>query len=368
MHYAKALVALEEYRLTANALAMAAADNKQHLFHRIKRIMEMKTKNINYTQKLLAVLIIAVGLVSIAWLNPSGAKAESKAPAAKKALLPVSIAPAIVANPIHSSIYTTDTVPAKEQKEKAEKRDAEKREAEDINNEEAARIGMEAASKAMENIDWKQINAEVANAMKNVDWKELNKNVETAMKNIDWKEINANINANINADIKSGVMDGVDPKVMAEGMRIGMEVARKTMENFPAADIKKSMETARAALNSPEVKEAMATARKEMEKARTTMMVAQAQSQTAITNGHAAITKSAAIQNNYKLLIEQMTADKLIDPEKGYTISKKDDKLVVNGETLSEDVAKKYETNLKGVKDLSITGKSDNVIINVNED
>jgi bla regulator protein blaR1 len=75
MHYAKALVALEEYRLTANALAMAAADNKQHLFHRIKRIMEMKTKNINYTQKLLAVLIIAVGLISIAWLNPSGVKA-----------------------------------------------------------------------------------------------------------------------------------------------------------------------------------------------------------------------------------------------------------------------------------------------------
>lgn len=74
LQYAHALVALEEYRLTANRLTMAAADSKQHLFHRIKRIMEMKTKHLNYSQKFLAVLIIATGLVSIAWLNPAKGK------------------------------------------------------------------------------------------------------------------------------------------------------------------------------------------------------------------------------------------------------------------------------------------------------
>lgn len=74
LQYAHALVALEEYRLNANRLTMAAADNKQHLFHRIKRIMEMKTKHLNYSQKFLAVLIIATGLVSIAWLNPAKGK------------------------------------------------------------------------------------------------------------------------------------------------------------------------------------------------------------------------------------------------------------------------------------------------------
>lgn len=77
LHYAKALVALEEYRLTANPMAMAAADDKHHLLHRIKRIMEMKTKNLNYSQRVLALLIIVVGLVSIAWLNP-GNKTENK--------------------------------------------------------------------------------------------------------------------------------------------------------------------------------------------------------------------------------------------------------------------------------------------------
>ncbi|QJB32736.1 M48 family metalloprotease [Chitinophaga oryzae] len=74
LHYAKALMALETYRLTSNPMAMAAADDKQHLFHRIKRIMEMKTKHLNYSQKLLAVLIIATALVSIAWLNPARGK------------------------------------------------------------------------------------------------------------------------------------------------------------------------------------------------------------------------------------------------------------------------------------------------------
>ncbi|WP_119079342.1 M56 family metallopeptidase [Chitinophaga alhagiae] len=76
LHYARALVALEEYRLTVNPMAMAAADDKHHLFHRIKRIMEMKTKNLNYSQRLLALLIIVTGLVSIAWLNPG--KSEKK--------------------------------------------------------------------------------------------------------------------------------------------------------------------------------------------------------------------------------------------------------------------------------------------------
>lgn len=71
MHYARALVALEEYRITANPMAMAAAHDKHHLLHRIKRIMEMKTKNLNYSQRFLALLIILTGLVSIAWLNPA---------------------------------------------------------------------------------------------------------------------------------------------------------------------------------------------------------------------------------------------------------------------------------------------------------
>lgn len=78
LHYAKALVALEEYRLTTNPMAMAIADNKQYLFHRIKRIMEMKTNHRNYSQQFLALLIILTGVASIAWLNPSQKEKKEK--------------------------------------------------------------------------------------------------------------------------------------------------------------------------------------------------------------------------------------------------------------------------------------------------
>ncbi|WP_295117243.1 M56 family metallopeptidase [uncultured Chitinophaga sp.] len=95
LHYAKALVALEEYRLTTNPMAMAIADNKQFLFHRIKRIMEMKTSHRNYSQQLLALLIILTGVASIAWLNPSQKEKKVKQPQKKSvgitdSMLPVS--------------------------------------------------------------------------------------------------------------------------------------------------------------------------------------------------------------------------------------------------------------------------------------
>ncbi len=91
MHYAKALVALEEYRLTVNPMAMAAAHDRHHLFHRIKRIMEMKTKHLNYSQRLLALLIILTGLVSIAWLNPDSRRSRKENKADTVAPKPVTV-------------------------------------------------------------------------------------------------------------------------------------------------------------------------------------------------------------------------------------------------------------------------------------
>jgi hypothetical protein len=343
LHYAKALVALEEYRLTVNTLAMAVANNKQHLFHRIKRIMEMKTKNINYTQKLLAVLIIAVGLVSIAWLNPTSAMPE---PAKNTEVIPESIAPAIIPNTIH--LTTFDTVPAT--KRQAEKQYAEKKKAEskDIAEKsmEAARIGMDAAQEAMKNIDWNQINVEVNTAMKNVNWDEINVNVQTALKNIDWNKINADIKANVNT-----AQISVDPKVITESVRIGMESAKAAMANFSSEDVKKH------------VAEAMETAKKEVAKAQLSM----SQSQHSITQSNKEITAAKDVQSKCKVLVKKMAEDKLIDAEKGYTIVVKNGVLTVNGEVQPAAVKDKYSKELGNVKDLSIQGKDDNLIINEND-
>lgn len=119
MHYAKALVALEEFRLTVNPMAMAAAHDRQHLFHRIKRIMEMKTKHLNYSQRFLALLIIVTGLVSIAWLTPDSkrSKKEKKAettalaaPAPKPAITSASAPSASPAPAAVSDLCATDTI------------------------------------------------------------------------------------------------------------------------------------------------------------------------------------------------------------------------------------------------------------------
>jgi len=68
--YAYALLKLEETRQGHLQLALAATQNKHHLLTRIERIMNTKTPIGNIRPILLAVLLIAGSLSSIAWLNP----------------------------------------------------------------------------------------------------------------------------------------------------------------------------------------------------------------------------------------------------------------------------------------------------------
>ncbi|MCF6404718.1 M48 family metalloprotease [Chitinophaga filiformis] len=391
LHYAKALVALEEYRLTVNALAMAAADNKQHLFHRIKRIMEMKTKNINYTQKLLAVMIIAVGLVSIAWLNPSNKKEEqgdNKKPVAKEDVADVAnapIAPAIavpaIAHAARMVHLFTDTIPGNN-KTQAQKEAAMK----------AAQQGMAAAEEAMKNIDWNQINTEVSNAMKNIDWKKINEEVSTAMKNVDWKKINEEVSTamknvdwkKINDEVKTSLKNMpdtlIDPKVIEESVRIGMESAKAAMANIDLDDIiKKSMAEAGAAMNSKEYKEAMENARKEIARAKEEMKQAQKNIRKEISVSQGAnareeirlddkhVTVDKKISDKYKNMVRRMAEDKLIDVDAGFTIEKKGGVLSINGVKQSDDVLKKYADVLGKADEATITGKGDNLSININE-
>lgn len=69
--YASALLSLEQQRLDIPEFAMAARNNKTDLLDRIKRIMNVPTRSMNYGQKLIAMLITACIMTSFAWLSPA---------------------------------------------------------------------------------------------------------------------------------------------------------------------------------------------------------------------------------------------------------------------------------------------------------
>ncbi len=70
--YASALLSLEQLRMGIQPLAIAATGkNSRQLLGRIKRIMNVSTTHFNYGQKLLALILMAFIMISVAWLSPS---------------------------------------------------------------------------------------------------------------------------------------------------------------------------------------------------------------------------------------------------------------------------------------------------------
>ncbi|RAJ00348.1 BlaR1 peptidase M56 [Chitinophaga skermanii] len=327
LHYAKALVALEEYRLTANPMAMAAARNKQHLFHRIKRIMEMKTIHLNYTQRFLALMIVATGLISIAWLNPA-----NKAKAAERKLstdLADTTKPSVTVIKNKNLVIkdekgkVTEVVqfkdlPVEEQKkvEEALKK---------IPSEAELKKVTEEAIKAAKDVDWVNLEGQLADLKKlnvedfkfdikmalagidnlkdlkalspaeleklksslnaldlkfvnedlklaqNIDLKDLQLTIEKSLKDIDVK--NMNINFTFNDTFPDAIKEQTRAAVeqarkQAEVARAGAEIARKEAEKARiAADINR--QNSEIARKQADVARAGAeVARKEAEKAR----------------------------------------------------------------------------------------------------
>ncbi|WPU93462.1 M56 family metallopeptidase [Mucilaginibacter sabulilitoris] len=69
--YAQALLKLEQSRQVNLSLALAATGKKYHLLNRIERIMKTKKPIGNIRHLLVAIVIMAASISSIAWLNPT---------------------------------------------------------------------------------------------------------------------------------------------------------------------------------------------------------------------------------------------------------------------------------------------------------
>ncbi len=392
LHYAKALVALEEYRFTTNSMAMAAADDKQHLFYRIKRIMEMKTTHLNYSQKFMAVLIIAVGLSAIAWITPSAEdKTSIASPAANAKGLPA-------AGPLTDTVPQKVNVPNSSGKNNTNAPSSDEIDVEaDVNEDmKDVRKDMEAAhkemriaheqmraaneasqkavSEAMKNIDWKKINEQTQQALKAVDWKKINEQIETSMKSIDWNKINADINASLKES-----KAGADPEMIRKSVELGLKSAQSAMAGLDLENIiKESMAHAQRGLDATDreiMREKMNEARKhqrdDMRESREEMRVkqrtarnAEMDAKRAEENAKRAEIRAKAAQQRYKALISQLSADKLIDPSKPFSIEKKNDDLYINGSRQPASVMNKYRPYL-GAEKIQIKGEKDNLQVNI---
>ncbi len=83
--YAKALLKLEETRKSNLQFALSATGKRYHLLNRIERIMETKKPIGNTRHLLVAVLLLAGSLCSIAWFSPKAAAANTNAAHNRKA-------------------------------------------------------------------------------------------------------------------------------------------------------------------------------------------------------------------------------------------------------------------------------------------
>ncbi|MBI3717726.1 MAG: M56 family metallopeptidase [Sphingobacteriales bacterium] len=69
--YAQALLVLEQNRVYTQSLVLKATGNEGQLLHRVKRILNVPSKQFNYRQKLIAFLITAGLLSCLAWIKPA---------------------------------------------------------------------------------------------------------------------------------------------------------------------------------------------------------------------------------------------------------------------------------------------------------
>jgi len=71
LSYATALAALAAPPGYVDSFTVAASGQSDHLFNRIKRIMEMKKNQFSYSRVAAAILIVSAITCSVAWLSPS---------------------------------------------------------------------------------------------------------------------------------------------------------------------------------------------------------------------------------------------------------------------------------------------------------
>ncbi|HEY9178627.1 MAG TPA: M56 family metallopeptidase [Flavipsychrobacter sp.] len=316
--YARALATLETFRQQPVLPSLAATGSNNQLLNRIKRIMEMRNKNVNYSQ-LAAVLLVVVLLAGAITFFAPGVQAQSK----------------------------------KDKKKEQDK------------TEKTSTVKKQVIIKSEMDID-ENSNGDDKQLQKNVV---IVKNGDT-VKNYSINKILAETDATLDEvfgmleemdieEIVDGAMAGVDWKSLRDSIDVemdGREISKEVREAL--AEARKEMAAARIEMAeaSKEYRSAMAEARREMNAARKEMVLHDAKDKTT--------SRRLVYSSSHDHILDAMETDGLISREKGYKIEKKDDELYIDGIKQSKEVFKKYEPIIDA-KNLTIKGSNNNISIKV---
>jgi len=418
--YATALAALEQQRMQAPDLALAASGKKQYLFQRIKRIMEMEKQPFSNSKAASLVLIICgLGLVALLF-TPSIAQNSKNAKDKEKDKTTVWISDERLrlkdANGNEKVYKTLEEWPAAE-KVKMAKEYANKGmnlyfgpknrqlvltdDGNDTRIVAAARLPAPPAPPAPpasiappapvpaapvpgmapmppvppygaapplpplppvpveedENDSDFNVETIVNNSLQQVNWDSISTTINKAMTSVNWNDIQKNIDKSM----KDAQQEINDPKVKAQ-IRASIRESRRAVEEAmrnSSAEMRRAMEESRKAMD--ESRKAMSESRKAMSEAREQQRQASAQARIQYQ-----ASADAAKQNhtNYNRMLSDMENQKLIDRNEKYKIEKKDGHLYINGEEQPQSIYNQYREYLNG-DEIKIKGSKGNLSISV---
>lgn len=341
LSYARALVILGSERTANTGLSLAATGHKNHLFNRIKRIMEMKRRNINYGQ--LAILIVALValtfVISLSTFTPSFAqKSKTKKSDTTQASYysktvviddngNKTVTKEHSTSPSHSAYTNDDDDTSSGKTHTFNYSFSFDNEGKEVSKEVEA--AMAAAMKAIKDIDFSGVEEEMAKA-------------RAQMKDVDWDKMRR--------DIKKGIAD------------VDKELRDPEMRKKVNASVKKSLEATREALETLADKFNEAAA---VPPAPPMPPVAAVPPVSPVAPVPPVPPMPGHTGSSYETMLNKMEKDGLIDRSKPYRVEKDGHVLYINGEKQPESVYNRYS---KYLKENSVTIKGKKGMLNIRVD
>lgn len=312
--YAKALALLEQTRVNNSALTMAVTGNKKQLLTRIKRIMEMKKNNVNYSQLALLTAGISLIVVLLSMISFTPTFAHDTDDTLKKKTNYVVKKKTITVDNNGKRTENEETTTGASKNEEAMPSDINISIKKDKNK---------ANGNMVLNITTDGGNGKKTSNSITINTDDIMRDVVTAMASVK-NELSAVDWGAIGAEIEKGLRDAQSGMREAEAEIDLTEMTREIAEN---------------------VKKELHKAKEEMERANAEVL--RSKTITKERQIIAAADEDGTQPEDFGAMLKSMEADGLIDRSRKYSVEKENGTLYINGEKQSDKILKKYKNYLK---------------------